>query len=448
MSRQASGRSPLCLNASRACVEVGLANRDMPGSALDCFICTDKDGSYCLPKAYQHSMPNILFGNPAEELTKNIIAAHVRSGSVFHAGAYVGDFFPFLEKILDDGHVCISCEPVPLTYKAAEITQLVSGLKKIRCSQVALGSEAGEIEIQAQDETGLPLAQTARFMPNRPAGTGVSVKMETIDQLCYGTDIKVLHLDLEGYEFWAMAGAVDVLRRDDILVVIENYQEKIVKEYLSDFTCFAETDHNYFFSRKPIIKDPFSKLAAARLISQRGDQTTGDAQIATLYGKYPQEPLIIEAYIALLQRSGDHSTASQLALQLMEREPWRLSCYSAIEAARRAGFAVPGVLDVLRHGLVQTGHPNCAYQYVSAGIATTLDADEAQAITSRFLEAFPLHAEIALCDSKVRELRGDIVGAIASMEHALRLRPDRNVFKARLDQLTAGVPQIAITGRG
>ena len=63
-------------------------------SAIDCYICHDSDGTYCLPKSYTTNgrFSGLINGKATERLTKQIILEQYQGGDVFHAGAFIGDF--------------------------------------------------------------------------------------------------------------------------------------------------------------------------------------------------------------------------------------------------------------------------------------------------------------------------------------------------------------------
>ena len=58
-------------------------------SAIDCYICHDSDGTYCLPKSYTTNgrFSGLINGKATERLTKQIILEQYQGGDVFHAGA-------------------------------------------------------------------------------------------------------------------------------------------------------------------------------------------------------------------------------------------------------------------------------------------------------------------------------------------------------------------------
>lgn len=403
---------------------------------LKSYICRDADGYYCLPTKYKDSLPPFLFGNPTEEVTKSVISEQYQGGDIFHAGAYVGDFFPSLSNSLNHGNHCITCEPSPLTHSAAQITLRLNNIQNVTCQMLALSDKPEKIEIQTKDEDGNELAQTTRFIKSTKAGSGVEVNANTIDRLTSDLNTKILHLDLEGFEYTALMGARKTLRNNDIIVIIENYQPRIIKEFLSDFVCLGTADHNYFFSRNALSGD-FISLISANLLIKNGDIEAATNLLKSIYTANKDSCLISESYAetTLLDTKINHNTAFDIALKNTEKFPIRIKSYEILYKLFSKGFLSNELIKAFSKGAEATKHPNCVYYYITAGIRYGVDLDELKDLAKKYTIEYPKHPELALVLSKVHEKRGEYLSAVKSMEKAIKMRPNNKVFNERLKKL-------------
>ena len=402
-------------------------------SAIDCYICHDSDGTYCLPKSYTTNgrFSGLINGKATERLTKQIILEQYQGGDVFHAGAFIGDFFPALSRTVGGNGKIISCEPVPLSYRAASHTIALSGLTNVVLTKCALAADDGQLEIAVEDEHGNNYAQTARV---GAAGKSITVPTTSIDKLCKDFDISILHLDLEGAEIWAMEGALATLANPKCqLVIIENFQTDVAHRFLKGWTCCGEADNNYFFTRSDLsgqfideargnLRRRFEKIIASLQSSETFEPSQSNSLTAEEWKVFETE-VLQPAYRRAEEGVLPSTPEIESVLGLMK--------------FARLGYHLEDTLNTLKVHFSENAHPTLAYAYASLALECDGDAQKLLDICSGISDRYPNHAEIALLTSKLYQQVGNNKAAIEAMSRALAARPGSESFKNRYDKLVS-----------
>lgn len=199
---------------------------------LQCAIAYNKYGGYAVPLALRHgTIPRLLFsGKVSEDETIRFITAHCGDGDVVHAGAFIGDFLPALSKACK-GKVW-AFEPEDVHYRCAAITVQINALSNVELIHAGLGSAPGTAEILIADENG-PLSGGARIVADRSRyATVEQVRLVSLDEVVQGR-VSLIHLDVEGYEEPALAGALSIISRDRPVLVLETVPHEWVERNLS-----------------------------------------------------------------------------------------------------------------------------------------------------------------------------------------------------------------------
>jgi len=195
-------------------------------SAADVIIAENIHGLYCVPRAaaQRPSARTVISGQVWEPETIDFIVRHCANRSVVHAGAFFGDFLPAVSKALVSDAVLYTAEPNPENYAATEWTVRINGLRNVKLFAGALGRAAATVDIIVKSEQGESLGgwssvreQTMQIAPERL----VQAQVHSIDHLCGESEIGVIHLDVEGYETEALAGASEVIRRCRPMIIVE-----------------------------------------------------------------------------------------------------------------------------------------------------------------------------------------------------------------------------------
>jgi hypothetical protein len=170
----------------------------------------NKYGVYVIPEeiSYTYTAQTIINGDVHEPTTIEFIQSV--GGNVVHAGAGFGDFLPALK----DCNRVFVFEPNPLMYKCTLQTIMLNNLTNVSLYKQALGESNCKSSLKNIDESGLEMG------PRSEIGEGIRIDMIKLDDFIV-EKIDLIHLDLEGYEFEALKGAKELIKRDKPLIVLE-----------------------------------------------------------------------------------------------------------------------------------------------------------------------------------------------------------------------------------
>lgn len=249
-------------------------NPDRAGTApdFDHFIAENEHGTYCVPQDFAHrEVPGILAkGGVYEPDTLAMLAQIYTGGDIISGGAFVGDFFPFLSRLLTDDARVVSFEPHPVTFQAAQHTLVLNNLDAIDLHPVAVGAQPGTLPLQMARANGQPLAAAAKLVTEDEARDNdhvVVVDVVRLDDLADpDRPVGILHLDIEGHEEPALLGARAVITRWRPLVVLETSRRRrektiaryrdvladLVPEAVYDLAHLVEADGNAVYRAKPL----------------------------------------------------------------------------------------------------------------------------------------------------------------------------------------------------
>ena len=151
-----------------------------------------------------------------------------RPGETFiDIGANVGHYTLLMSRELgSDGRV-YSFEPLGSTF-----TRLVENIDlneatNVVASQVAIGSSTGTVNIDLVDEDNIGAARVVATTDDQSAN---SVESSTLDEKLRDEDLqdlRFLKMDIEGYEFEALKGAVQTLKQFKPICLIEIHREQL-----------------------------------------------------------------------------------------------------------------------------------------------------------------------------------------------------------------------------
>ncbi|MGR3502753.1 FkbM family methyltransferase [Pseudaestuariivita sp.] len=212
------------------------------------FIAANEYGFYCVPESFRgRKVPRLLRkGDVYEPTTLRFLARHLGDGDIVTGGAFVGDFFPALERGLAEGAQIHSFEPAPETHAAASYTIALNQLERVNLHSVAVGAEEATLHLQlARPGADEPLAAGARIVSDPGKGQTIEVPVTTLDKLVpEGRKVSILHLDVEGHEVPALSGAQRILTEHKPIVVLETGNRKRRIQYL-DLLGLLAPQHKY-----------------------------------------------------------------------------------------------------------------------------------------------------------------------------------------------------------
>lgn len=197
-------------------------------SALKCKVAYNKYGGYCVPLASKHrdASSAVLANLVHEPDTIEFMAAHCGAGDIVHAGVYFGDFLPALSAAVGEGN-CIWCfEPNYENFRCAQITVLINDLRNVRLYNQGLGVQSGSAQMEVADGHGLAHGGGSSFVPT-VTGRSTSQMLQPAelvrldDAIPEDRQVSIVQLDVEGYEEWALKGAIATIRRCRPILILE-----------------------------------------------------------------------------------------------------------------------------------------------------------------------------------------------------------------------------------
>lgn len=140
----------------------------------------------------------------------------------------------------DEGLV-ICFEPHPRTFSLLEKNISLNGFKNIQAYNVGVGERKGRLTISDTE------ASDANHLIENGA---ISVEIETLDRALQDVDaIRLLKIDVEGFEEAVFRGAENTLKKTEI-VFFESYDSQYKRYGFSFINIFNILQRNYFFIYK------------------------------------------------------------------------------------------------------------------------------------------------------------------------------------------------------
>ncbi len=209
-------------------------------SQVECILCENKFGSYCVPKSSEDrpASKTILRGGVWERETIDLMRARTGNRSIVHAGMFFGDFLPALSSALAPGQTLFGFEPNPENSHCAQWTARLNGLRNVVLSNAGLGRRKSIRPMQTCED-GQPIGGRSRIVTNAerqqmPDDDLVSVSIVAVDDVIpKDANIGIIQLDVEGYEAAALAGSLLTIRRCLPLLILETTPDGFIEEHLT-----------------------------------------------------------------------------------------------------------------------------------------------------------------------------------------------------------------------
>jgi FkbM family methyltransferase len=218
-------------------------------------IAYNEHGAYCVPMDAIHRPASryVMAGRVWEAETLAFIAEHLGEGDIIHAGAFFGDFLPFLSKHMAPGALVWAFEPNRANHKAAQLTCSIGDLDNVRLFEAGLGPDSGAAKLVTKNNRGLDLG-SASFIAAEDAADGCSEEIDlvSLDQAVpEDRRIAVLHLDVEGFEEQALSGALKLIERCRPVVLLETTPPEdwmTAHLYALGYARTGQVDNNHVFT--------------------------------------------------------------------------------------------------------------------------------------------------------------------------------------------------------
>lgn len=222
----------------------------LPPDAPDSLLARNEHGLYCIPRSVHGPIGRaIVQGRVWEQDTVELIRKTDPTGDVVHAGAFFGDSIPALARSRTGGALVWAFEPGSENYRCAEITTQLNRLENVVLRHAGLGAEPGTARLAISNVRGRPAAGMSRVIVSparRRWYENEEIEIVSIDEAVPSDRrIAVIHLDVEGYEQRALAGAMRTIERCRPLLVLETLPEASwIEENLSPLGYLEEGSVN------------------------------------------------------------------------------------------------------------------------------------------------------------------------------------------------------------
>jgi len=233
------------------------------GQRLEFYIAHNRLGQYCIPRESMHRpcAMTVMRGMVWEPATLAAIEKLYNGGDIVSAGAYFGDFLPFMARLAAarDAKV-LAFEPNAVNFACASVTCALNTLTNCTLVRGGLGADATGLTIKTHDDNGVPLGGGSRLVAGRTGSERArfdEIEIHTIDSHVEASaHVGLIQLDIEGHEMAALAGARDTIARCRPLLVLEAHgpadfaQEPLMQTLATDFGYrqIAAHDQNLFFA--------------------------------------------------------------------------------------------------------------------------------------------------------------------------------------------------------
>ena len=144
----------------------------------------------------------------------------VRAGdTIVSAGANTGAHIVWLAQAVGKGGTVITAEPQSLMHDIVRHNLEINDLHNVELHRLALGDRGGNANIPKPDYR-WPNNFGSAALVDSLAGTE-KVEVATIDQLVGTRHVRMIHLDVEGHEAKALAGAWQTIERCKPILFVE-----------------------------------------------------------------------------------------------------------------------------------------------------------------------------------------------------------------------------------
>ncbi len=189
-------------------------------------------GKYYIPYNSVHRpCPQIILkGGVWEYETLKFIESEYKGGDIIHAGAYFGDFLPFLSSISKNFNV-FAFEPVLENYKCSRLNLSLNNIKNVELFNNTLSNTNDKLYIKKTLD-GVFLGGASHVSTNKNYDQ-VSDGIKIDDLFNKIIKCSIIHLDIEGHETQALLGAKNIINHFKPILIIESaINDPTVKELL------------------------------------------------------------------------------------------------------------------------------------------------------------------------------------------------------------------------
>jgi len=180
-----------------------------------------------------------------EAHTIGYILDNCGTGTIVHAGAFVGDMLPAISSMKN---LVLAFEPSIVSFRCAQITLQLNFQEyehRTELQNKGLGVEfTSDIPLVSMRDGVKPLGGESRILQhigNTPEEFLEYIDITTIDhEVPVHDDVSVIHLDIEGYEEKALMGAKKTLQDSRPMLILEIASEQYIETPFYDDFIFGE----------------------------------------------------------------------------------------------------------------------------------------------------------------------------------------------------------------
>lgn len=213
-------------------------------------------GLYCVPlkAAHRPACHTVLNGRIWEAQTINFIRGHA-AGDIVHGGTFFGDMLPAFARAFD--HVW-AFEPNADSFKCAEVTLRLNDIPNVTLANAGMGAHphCGSLTTDRDGE----YLGGASFISEEPGNVTI-VRID--DSVPAERRVGVIHLDVEGYEGEALAGALKTIERWLPLILLETIPEDgAAMQFLAalGYAAGPKVDANFTYCPRALTRRPPADL--------------------------------------------------------------------------------------------------------------------------------------------------------------------------------------------
>lgn len=189
------------------------------------------------------------------DLLPDGVAAYIAGKDFVDCGAYVGDSAFYMLKYRP--RKIYAFEPSPVNYELLLKTIQLNGLQEVVPLRKGLGEKSSAAAIYL-NKAGSRIALDSDL----PSATQ-PIEITTLDEECRGMNVGVIKMDIEGFEYNAVKGALETIRRDRPVLLISIYHTG--KDFFEILPMLRSLDLSYRF--RFIDLSPASPLSEKMLVA-------------------------------------------------------------------------------------------------------------------------------------------------------------------------------------
>jgi FkbM family methyltransferase len=214
----------------------------LPAGALDGDVARNVHGLYYVPSSCRGIVAQTVRQGRVWEPDTLVLIRGI-AGDIVHAGAFFGDFLPALAQ--RDATVW-AFEPNRLNYRAASVTTLLNDLGNVVLARAGLSDRSGQALVTTSSGSGAASGGASRIVFSSTGKQEEAVPLATVDEsVPADREIGAIHLDLEGHEQQALAGALATIQRCKPILIVETVPgEDWLSEHLPGYRKTSVVDAN------------------------------------------------------------------------------------------------------------------------------------------------------------------------------------------------------------